>query len=317
MGRLLRTLALALTLASGLSAARAEVQQDLVQRTLGNLRASAAALQQADPGKAQALLTQIRSSAESLRTTAAQYQTQAAAAEASRQKELIALAQQIDDTYAAEKKANAEVLALSTNIASLNAQYQAGVAQLAKLQEDWRRLMEEARLSHECNNRWDKGFFYGPCWELAGAQLFNNRLSQWHTDKADIENRSRPLMNDINSKMAERRAKEQELSATRTRKAQLEVDRQRLHARQEALRKAVVHLTDASTFWRDIVTLAGSGITSVQTLQSDVEMLVKRAQRTASVPVFDQYDRQEIRTLEATLLDFARTLDSRTNFLLH
>jgi len=78
----------------------------------------------------------------------------------------------------------------------------------------------------------------------------------------------------------------------------------------------VVSLTDATLFWRDTATLIGSRITSIGTLQESLQLLAKRARGTSTAPVFDSYEKEEVRSLEATLIDFARTLDNGTNILL-
>ncbi|MBK7237579.1 MAG: hypothetical protein IPI02_18875 [Sterolibacteriaceae bacterium] len=64
------------------------------------------------------------------------------------------------------------------------------------------------------------------------------------------------------------------------------------------------------------MTLIGSKTTSIETLQQSLQILAKRANRTSTAPVFDSYDKEAVRSLEATLIDFARTLDNNTNILL-
>ncbi|MBK6973017.1 MAG: hypothetical protein IPH26_08720 [Sterolibacteriaceae bacterium] len=51
-------------------------------------------------------------------------------------------------------------------------------------------------------------------------------------------------------------------------------------------------------------------------MQQSLQILAKRANRTSTAPVFDSYDKEAVRSLEATLIDFARTLDNNTNILL-
>jgi len=99
-------------------------------------------------------------------------------------------------------------------------------------------------------------------------------------------------------------------------KVQLESQRETLDKQSKTLRAAVVSLSDASMFWTDTARLIDSKITSIETLQQNLQILVGRASKSSSSPVFDRYDKEEVRSLEATLVDFARTMDNQTNILL-
>jgi chromosome segregation ATPase len=315
MLKLLR--AIALTLAAATGVAQAETQQALVQRTFDALRQSAAALQQGDAVKGKALLADIKSSAETLRGTAERFGKQAAAAADQREAEVRNVAAQITRTFQAEQAADKEVRELMAKVDDLAAQLGKADATRDALAAQAAEYQREVRKRQECKEHfWDGLFWSGECWRLGWADLTANRWIALNNDiqgndrqRNDIEMARRDLNQQLNSQQGK-------LSETRARKAQLEAQRQQLDKQVKTLKAAVVSLSDASVFWTDTATLIGSRITSIETLQQNLQILVGRANRTSAAPVFDSYDKEEVRSLEATLIDFARTLDNHTNILL-
>jgi DNA repair exonuclease SbcCD ATPase subunit len=176
---------------------------------------------------------------------------------------------------------------------------------------------QEVRIRADCKSRFAEGIFYSwDCWRLSFQDVFANRVTQLNNDitdnarqRNDIEAARRNLHGQLNDQ-------ERRLNEARGRKAQLEKQRTQLEQQVKVLKAAVVRLSEASSFWTDTATLIGSRITSIETLQQGVQLLMKRANQTTASPVFDTYDKEEIRSLEKTLIDFARTLDDRTNILL-
>jgi chromosome segregation ATPase len=159
-------------------------------------------------------------------------------------------------------------------------------------------------------------FYSWACWRLSFQDVF---ASRWAYLKNDIEGNNAQRINientrrDLSGQLSTQQARAREASA---RKVQLESQRQTLEKQSKTLRAAVVSLSDASLFWTDTARLIDSKITSVETLQQNLQILVGRANKSSSSPVFDRYDKEEVRSLEATLVDFARTMDNQTNILL-
>jgi hypothetical protein len=317
MLKLLSAIAIALTLFLTAGIAQAETQLALVQRTFGALRQSAAALEQGDASKAQALLAGIKSSAETLRGAAERFAKQAAETEKVREAEARAVTEKITSTYQAEQAADNKVRELEAKIADSKAQLEKANATRDSLQAQSNEYQREARFRKECKEHFADGFFWDiECTKLGFQDLFANRwinlnsdIASNNTQRNNIENARRDLDKQLNFQQGE-------LGNTRTRKAQLENQRRVLDQQAKTLRAAVVSLSDASLFWTDTATLIGSKITSIDTLRENVQILAKRANRPSAAPVFDSYDKEEVRSLEATLIDFARTLDNNTNILL-
>ncbi len=317
MSRLLRTIAIALTLVLTVGVAQAETQLALLQRTFDALRQSATALEHGDAGKATALLAGIKSSAETLRGTAERFGKQAAEAEKLREAEARNATTRITETYQAEQAADKEVRELTAKIADLTIQLKAAETTRVALEAQAAVYRQEVRMRQDCKAHFAEGIFYsGECWRLSFEDVFANRWIHLNND-IDGNNRQRNNMETARRGLNEQlSAQQRQLSETGARKAQLENQRRVLDQEAKTLRAAVVSLSDASLFWTDAATLIASKITSIETLQQNVQLLVGRANRTSASPVFDSYDKEEVRSLEATLMDFSRTLDNHTNILL-
>lgn len=311
-----RTIALFLV-ALALGTAQAETQEALLQRTFDALKQSATALERGDTDKATALLASIKTAAENLHATAERFGKQAAATEKQREAEARAVVEQITQTFNAEQAAAREVNELTARIADSTAQLERANQVRAILEIQAEAYRREVQLRRECLAQPLQGMFYSwECWRLSFEDVFasrwihlNNAIEGNNTERRNIENARRDLGNQL-------AGQQNLLRETTARKQRLEAQRQALHQQAKTLRAAVVSLSDASLFWNDTVVLIGSRITSIETLQQGVQILVGRANKAAPSPVFDSYDKEEVRSLEATLIDFARTLDKQTNILL-
>ena len=312
----LRAFAL-LLLSLVLGTAQAETQVALVQRTFDALKQSAAALEQGDANRGLGLLESIKASAETLRATAERFGKQAAEAEKQREAEARSVTSQITDTYRAEQAADKEVGELTAKINDLAAQLTAANATRDALAAQSAEYGREVQIRRECLAQPLEGMFYSwACWRLSFQDVF---ASRWAYLKNDIEGNNAQRINientrrDLSGQLSTQQARAREASA---RKVQLESQRQTLEKQSKTLRAAVVSLSDASLFWTDTARLIDSKITSIETLQQNLQILVGRASKPSNSPVFDRYDKEEVRTLEATLVDFARTMDNQTNILL-
>lgn len=314
MSRLLRTIAIALTLVLTVGVAQAETQLALLQRTFDALRQSATALEQGDVRKAQALLAGIKSSAETLRGTAERFAKQAKETEKLREAEARDVTTKITETYQAEQAADKEVRDLQPKIADLTTQLEKANVTRNALEAQAVVYRRDQQMRQECKDHFMDGMFWsGECWRLAFTDPSGERLVNDTNDNNRQRNNIENARRDLNGRLYDQ---QRQLSETGARKAQLESQRRVLDQEAKTLRAAVVSLSDASLFWTDTATLIASKLTSIETLQQNVQLLVGRANRTSAAPVFDSYDKEEVRSLEATLMDFARTLDNHTNILL-
>jgi exonuclease VII small subunit len=316
MSKFLHTIVIALSLAVGVVQAE-ETQLALVQRTFDALRQSTTALEGGDAGKAKSLLADIKSSAEMLRGSAERFSKQAASAADKREIEARNITDRITETFQAEQAANerkrnyeAEIAGLTTQLEKANATRDALEAQAAVYRG-------EVDMRNRCNAHFLQGMFWnGACWRLSFQDVFAHRWIDLNNN-IDVNNKQRSDIEIQRSKLNSMLdAQNSSLSATIAQKKLLEARRKELEEQAGTLRAAVVSLSDASHFWTDTVTLINSGITSIETLQQNLQLLVGRAGRTSKAPVFDSYEKEIVRSLEATLIDFARTLDNRTNILL-
>ena len=314
--KLIHALVLVFVLAAGL--ARADgTQLALVERTFDAMRQSATALEQGDTARAQALLNDVKASAEALRGTADGFRKQAAAGADRREAEARDVTTRITDTFQAEQAADREIQALEGRIADLNAQLVKANETRDQLEAQSAVHRQEVKMREECKAHFMEGIFYSTeCWRLSFQDVFahrwidlNNEIDSNRRQRNEIEGARRSLHEQLSSQ-------QRTLIETRTRKAELERQRSGLEQQAKTLRAAVVSLSDAALFWTDTVTLIGSSIATIDTLQQGLQVLARRAQQTAPAPVFDRYDQESVRSLEDTLKDFARTLDDRSSILL-
>ena len=142
--------------------------------------------------------------------------------------------------------------------------------------------------------------------------MFANRWKALNNDIADNQRQRMRIEGDRQAARDEREAALHRIEMLKARKAELQARRSQLEGEEKTLRAAVVRLTDAVVFWRDLGVLINSDIGTVETLQDSVQ----RADAQAPTPVFDRYDAESVRSLEDTLKDFARSIDNGRNILL-
>lgn len=316
VAKLIHALVMVFVLAFGL--ARADgTQLANVERTFDAMRQSATALEQGDSARAQALLNDVKASAEALRNTADGFRKQAAATADRREAEVRDLTTRITDTFQAEQAADREIQGLEGRIADLNAQLVKANATRDQLEAQAAVHRQEVKMRADCKAHFMEGIFYSTeCWRLSFQDVFAHRWIDLNNE-IDSNNRQRNEIEAARWSLRDQLGSQQRtLGETRTRKAELERQRSDLEQQAKALRAAVVSLSDAALFWTDTVTLIGSSITTIDTLQQGLQVLARRAQQTAPAPVFDRYDQEAVRSLEDTLKDFARTLDDRSSILL-
>jgi DNA repair exonuclease SbcCD ATPase subunit len=316
MPKLIHAIVILMVLAFGPAHADA-TQLALVERTFEAMRQSSTALEQGDTARAQSLLNDIKGSAEALRNTAEGFAKQAGTAADRREAEARDVTTRITETFRAEQAADQEINGLEARIADLNAQLVKANATRDQLEAQSAIHRQEVQMRQECKAHfWDGIFYSTECWRLSFEDVFahrwinlNNEIDSNQRQRNEIERARWSLQDQLSSQ-------QRTLAETRARKAELETQRSALEQQSKTLRAAVVSLSDAAVFWTDTVTLIGSNISTIDTLQQGLQLLAKRAGNTAPAPVFDRYDQEAVRSLEDTLKDFARTLDDRSNILL-
>ena len=316
MPKLIHALVMLLVLAFRPAAADT-TQLALVERTFEALRQSSTALEQGDTARAQGLLSDIKGSAEALRNTAESFARQAGTAADRREAEAREVTTRITETFRAEEAADQEIKGLEARIADLNAQLVKANETRDQLEAQSAIHRQEVQMRQECKAHfWDGIFYSTECWRLSFQDVFahrwidlNNEIAGNQSQRNEIERARWSLQNQLS-------AQQRTLAETRARKVELDAQRSALEQQAKTLRAAVVSLSDAALFWTDTVTLIGSNIATIDTLQDGLQLLAKRAGTSAPGPVFDRYDQQAVRSLEDTLKDFARTLDDRSNILL-
>lgn len=317
MSRWIRVFTLWVWLVFAVAGAHSGEQTTLVQGAFEALRESSTALDQGDFDKAKKLLADLKSSAEMLGDTADFFAKQAGKDADQYQIETLAVTAQITETYQAQQIAGSEIAALEGKIADFSEQLQKSNTTRLELEAEANEYRREVKMRQECKNHfWDGLFWKGECWRLGWADLTQNRwisinhgITDNNTQRINIE-KSRIILQE------QLTAPKNDLNKTRVRKEQLDSQLQGLELKVKTLRATVVSLSNGSVFWRDTVTLIGSNAFSIESLQQNVQLLARRADQSAPAPVFDNYDKEQIRSLEATMVDFAKTLDSRTSILL-
>lgn len=317
MLRLLCAISISLALSLTTGAAQADTQLALLERTFSALEESANALEQGNSAKALGLLDSIKSSAQTLHETAERFAKQAAEMEKQREAEARDVAATITETYQAEQAADREVNELKSQIVNLTEQLDAANVTRDKLAAEATVYRQEVQLRRECKDHFAEGMFWNwECWRLSFEDVFASRWIHLNNDidgNVRERNNIERMRSDLSRKLVTQQAR---VSETSTRKAWLETQHQALDQQVKTLRAAVVSISNASLFWTDTATLIMSKITSIETLQQELKILIGRANQNSVAPVFDRYGTEEVRSLEATLKDFARTLDNRTNILL-
>lgn len=319
MSRLLRAIAFALTITLSLSAgmACAESQLALVQRTFNALNQSSAALDRGDVARAQTLLADVRSSAETLKGNAEHFEQQARASEERVEAEARRTADLATQTAQAAVAAENEVRGLEGKIAESRTKLEKANQTRVSLENQMRVYQEEVALRNECKAHFMDGLFWsGECWRLGWADLTSKRWEALNRDIVDNNTQHNRIENEQLSLRRQFYTQEATLRQTQERKRELDASSQMLGQRVKTLKATVVSLSSASKFWRETATLIGSNVTSIETLQQNLKILSGRAQAKSPAPVFDSYDKEEVRSLQATLIDFARTIDNGTNILL-
>ena len=310
----LRSLSVALFLTA--TAALAGDQERLVRTAFDALRQSSDALDRGDHNRAASLLLGIQSTTRTLHNSAETFQKKAKDAADRTQSQLLANQTRIDETIRDERSVQTEQDNLSATIAQLTAKLNDLHPRLEQLERDMEPLHAEARKRQWCNDNVFKALFDGDCIKFGFQDLFAGRWKDLNNQIADVRRQQDELHGKLQNLTGELRGKQVRLGNVAIQRRSLETERRYLQQQSGTFRDAVTSLADASKFWAETIVLIGSKLSSIETLQESVHLLVKRADAKTPTPVFDSYDKTEITSLENSLLQFARALDNNTNILL-
>ncbi|WP_144186776.1 hypothetical protein [Elioraea rosea] len=308
----------ALLLAACLAAggARADDQRAQTRAALNALEQATVALERGDTGEAAFLLAYMSDSVKALNATAQRYRETARAAEQQCQARSVALISAIETNHARQQELERQDEQLGAEIRVQREQVENYLAGQGPLGARAREIREEIHFTALCIN--DNGFYYdtrnfGRCFVKVWESRTSTRIGQLNDELNDLSRRYMALQNAINAAEEKQRMLQSELAVHRTETAELRAQRAGLEQQDRAVRLAVVALSDVTVFWDKALSLLGVNVANRLGLLKD---LLPTLDVTSHVPVFDDYDRSEIRSLRATLHDFATSVDERDNFLL-
>jgi predicted nucleic acid-binding Zn-ribbon protein len=306
----------AVAIAFSALASQASAASDEAARTRAALEAfarAAAALEHGDRATAAQDLDGMAASINSLREVAARYSGLAQTMGSACQERSVAVIDEIQTTHQQERQKQDELAQLQTRSTNLDAQWQQLQSDTGRVNAQRQPLIEEAKYRNRCAAEPGLWFEGGNrCWELSAQDLFNNRYQHVNDELADLQRQQQNLLQ-VRGDLAQERARLQtEADQARNRKAELEAQRRRLESLDRATRAAATTLSSINMFWSKAETIMqGRMSNGIELLRDVVPMLDK----TVDAPLFDDFDKQQIRSLRDSMLDFAQSADSGKNFL--
>jgi hypothetical protein len=274
---------------------------------------AAGALEHGDRAAAAQELDGMVASVTGLRVVAARYSGLAQKAQLSCQARAIAVTNEIQTTYQQEKQKENELAELATRSANLDTQWEKLQSDIVKVNAERQPLIEEASYRNRCANDWKLWLEGGNrCWDLSFQDAFNNRYQHVNNHLADLQGQQQSLLQVRSNLGLDRVRLQNEANQARTRKDELEAQRRRLEGLDRATRAAVTTLSDINLFWAQAEAIMNGRMSNGLDLLRDV---VPALDKTVEAPLFDDFDKQQIRSLRDTMVDFAQSVDSGKNFL--
>ncbi len=274
---------------------------------------AAAALERGDRATAAQDLDGMAASVSSMREVAERYSGLAQTMGSACQARSVAVVNEIQTTYQQEKQKEDELTELKARSQNLDAQSQQLQSDIGRVNAEKQPLIEEAKYRNRCAAEPGLWFQGGNrCWEFSVQDAFNNRYQHVNDHLADLQRQQRNLLQ-VGGDLARESARLQnEANQARNRKAELEAQRRRLETLDRATRAAATTLSDINLFWSQAETMMRGRMSNGIELLRDV---VPALDKTAEAPLFDNFDKQQVRSLRDTMLDFAQSIDSGKNFL--
>jgi predicted nucleic acid-binding Zn-ribbon protein len=274
---------------------------------------AAAALEHGERDTATQTLDGMTASVESLRELAARYSGFAQQAQSSCQARSIAVTGEIQSTYQREQQTEDELSQLQARSRNLDAQLQQLQSDIVRVNTERQPLVDEANYRNRCASEPGLWLEIGNrCWELSFQDAFNNRYQHVNNQLTELQGRQQNLQQVRGDLTRDNARLQNEANQARTHKAELEAQRRRLEGLDRATRAAVTALSDINLFWAQAEAIMKGRLSNGIELLRDV---VPALDKAVEAPLFDDFDKQQIRSLRNTMLDFAQSVDSGKNFL--
>jgi hypothetical protein len=187
----------------------------------------------------------------------------------------------------------------------------AGLFALLELKQNELGEQSVSRYKCQTGSGW-YNFKTADCWKFSFEDMFTNRFAQLQRDAAELNRQKTEFSQTRSALDAERSQRLAEAAQTRDRITQLEADRRRL----EILDQRHPRRRDQPLGHRAV--LSRAEIVIRQRLAGDIEMLrtlLPALDKTGPAPAFDDYEKEDIRSLRDTMVDFSRSIDAGRNFL--
>ncbi|WP_144186775.1 hypothetical protein [Elioraea rosea] len=313
--RALARFVVSLLLCAGLAAAAAAAeQQELTRSALEGLAESAKALQRGDSRHAAALLEQMTGNVATLSATAERYREAARSAEQCWQARSIAIIGEIEQGFGRQQALEAEEARLSGELRIQREQAERDRQQQLAFEIAMHALAAEANFRNRCSA--DIKFYFdnfGRCFGAVAETVFTTRDQQIRNAYNDINRQRMVTLRNIADGEGRQRDLVSRIEADHAAVEVLRSRRAALEQQDAAVRRAITTLSDVTQFWSSAQSLLGTRVANQLGLLND---LLPTLERTKKSPVFDRADRDEIKSLRRTLLDFAKSVDDQSNFLL-
>ena len=293
-------------LAASDEASRTRVAIDIFVR-------AAAALEHGERATAAQTLDGMTASVASLRELAARYSGLAQQAQSSCQARSIAVTGEIQSTYQREQQTEDELSQLQARSKNLDAQLQQLQSDIVRVNTERQPLVDEANYRNRCASEPGLWLEIGNrCWDLSFQDAFNNRYQHVNNQLTELQGRQQNLLQVRGDLTRDSARLQNESNQARTQKTKLEEQRRRLEGVDRATRAAVTALSDIILFWAQADAIMRGRLSNGIELLRDV---VPALDKAVEAPLFDDFDKQQIRSLRVAMLDFAQSVDSGKNFL--
>jgi hypothetical protein len=311
-----RSFGLAVAVVFSAMATPASAASDEAARTRAVIDAfvrAAAALDRGDRATAAQDLDGMATSVSTMREVAARYSGLAQTMGSACQARSVAVVNEIQTTYQQEKQKEDELAQLKARSQNLDAQSQQLQSDIVRVNAERQPLIEEAKYRNRCSSEPGLWFEGGNrCWEFSFQDAFNNRYKHVNNHLADLQREQQNLLQ-VRGDLAQGRARLQnEANQARNRKAELEAQRRRLESLDRATRAAATTLSKIVLFWSNAETIMQGRMSNGIELLRDV---VPALDKTSDAPLFDDFDKRQMRSLRDTMLDFSQSIDSGKNFI--
>jgi uncharacterized protein YlxW (UPF0749 family) len=287
-------------------------QADRTRATIQAFADAAAALERGDRATAAQHLDGMSTAVASLRATAVEYNGFARQMQANCANRRVEAMNQVQEAYHQAQEEEGKLGELQARLRGLNERSQSTRSMLERLGREMRPVIEEINFANKCES--DVGFAITTpkCYELAFKQAFTNHYDRLNNDMRHFAELRDSLLQDRERLNEELRRTQNEADSARRRVHELNALVPHLERLGDAAGYAMTTLSDIEMFWSDADTILQGRVSG------DIRRLhnvVRRLDRPTSAPLFDDFDKDRVRSLRARMLDFAQSVDSGKNVL--